>query len=216
MADTLLREGNPPFGQLACPVPQYWRQDTQSFERVQGEHGASRVILYGPNGQPISSTNPIPVQLNGSNVPAKLAPAGRANQGFSRTGPIAASTVETLIEYVGQCDLESFVISQDVPFQVKVSIETRRTDGSYTNYMIPRIDGVAWDLVQISPSLLNDHNGRNDFFELFKYDTTNNRYSYGMKRQMKANGGIRICVWNTDTANPHNAAVFGDISTYES
>lgn len=66
MADTLLREGNPPFGQLACPVPQYWRQDTQSFERVQGEHGASRVILYGPNGQPISSTNPIPVQLNGS------------------------------------------------------------------------------------------------------------------------------------------------------
>lgn len=59
--DRLKREANPPTGQLASPVPQYWNPNTEDFEYVLGAHGAPRAILYGPNGQPISSSNRLPV-----------------------------------------------------------------------------------------------------------------------------------------------------------
>lgn len=61
----LIREGNPPSGQLASPVPQYWNPSTEAFEDVLGAHGAPRSILYGPNGQPISQSNPLEVRARG-------------------------------------------------------------------------------------------------------------------------------------------------------
>ena len=60
----LIREGNPPSGQPASPVPQYWNPSTETFEDVLGAHGAPRAILYGPNGQPIGTqTNPLDVRV---------------------------------------------------------------------------------------------------------------------------------------------------------
>jgi len=60
----LIREGNPPSGQLASPVPQYWNPSTGTFEDVLGAHGAPRAILYDPNGQPIGTqTNPLDVRV---------------------------------------------------------------------------------------------------------------------------------------------------------
>lgn len=41
--DRLKREGNPPVGQLASPVPQYKDVGTEDWEIVQGEAGASYV-----------------------------------------------------------------------------------------------------------------------------------------------------------------------------
>ena len=40
MTDTLTREGSPPSGLLASPVPQYWNDDISDYERVQGSDGA--------------------------------------------------------------------------------------------------------------------------------------------------------------------------------
>lgn len=66
--DRLLREGSPPSGQLASPVPQYWDPDANGgkgdWRKVEGAHGAPRAILYGPNGQPIGTqTNPLEVRV---------------------------------------------------------------------------------------------------------------------------------------------------------
>ena len=60
--DQLRRETQPPAGTPPSPVPQYWNPDADQYERVQGAHGAPRAILYGPNGQPISSANRLPVE----------------------------------------------------------------------------------------------------------------------------------------------------------
>jgi cytochrome c-type biogenesis protein CcmH/NrfF len=43
MMDRLLREGNPPAGQLASPKPQYKDVQTNSWEELKGEGGASYV-----------------------------------------------------------------------------------------------------------------------------------------------------------------------------
>lgn len=41
--DRLLREGNPPAGQLASPKPQYKDVQTNNWEELKGEGGASYV-----------------------------------------------------------------------------------------------------------------------------------------------------------------------------
>ena len=61
--DRLIRESNPPAGQVASPVPQVWDPTQGAWVRVYGEHHASRAILYGPNGKPISATNRLPVDI---------------------------------------------------------------------------------------------------------------------------------------------------------
>lgn len=63
--DQLIRETQPPAGTLRSPVPQYWNPDTEKYERVLGVHGAPRAMLYGPNGQPISTSNRLPVDVGG-------------------------------------------------------------------------------------------------------------------------------------------------------
>lgn len=69
--DQLRRETQPPAGTPPSPVPQYWNPDADQYERVQGAHGAPRAILYGPNGQPISSTNRLPVDADISDRPTR-------------------------------------------------------------------------------------------------------------------------------------------------
>lgn len=64
--DQLRRETQPPAGMLPSPVPQYWNPDTEQYERVLGANGAPRAILYGPNGQPISSSNPLETRVQGT------------------------------------------------------------------------------------------------------------------------------------------------------
>lgn len=65
--DRLIRESNPPAGQVASPVPQVWDPTANGglggWARVYGEHNASRVILYGPNGQTIDQDNPLEVRV---------------------------------------------------------------------------------------------------------------------------------------------------------
>lgn len=80
MTRRLIREGDPPAGQLASPVPQYWNPNTEAFEDVLGAHGAPRAILYGPNGQPISQSNPLEVRVR--ELEAELA----AMRGMLETG----------------------------------------------------------------------------------------------------------------------------------
>ena len=93
----LIRESNPPSGQLASPVPQYWNPSTEAFEDVLGEHGAPRAILYGPNGQPIGTqTNPLDVRVR--ELEAKL---DELKQTIESGVQLKGSNVEILAEYQG-------------------------------------------------------------------------------------------------------------------
>jgi len=48
------------------PIPQYFNQTVDDYEPLLGENGAARSVLYGPNGQPISSSNRLPVDVGGA------------------------------------------------------------------------------------------------------------------------------------------------------
>ena len=52
--DQLKREGNPPAGQLASPVPQYKRPGSTDYEAVEGQHGAPFAILKDASGNVVS------------------------------------------------------------------------------------------------------------------------------------------------------------------
>lgn len=52
--DRLLREGNPPTGQLASPKPQYKKPGVDEYEPVEGQHGAPFAILKDASGAVVS------------------------------------------------------------------------------------------------------------------------------------------------------------------
>ncbi len=52
--DRLLREGNPPTGQLASPKPQYKKPGVDEYEPVEGQHGAPFTILKDASGNVVS------------------------------------------------------------------------------------------------------------------------------------------------------------------
>jgi len=67
MTDRLLREADPPSGQLASPKPQVWDPTANDaaggYVPVYGLHNAPRAILYGPDGNPISNENPLEARV---------------------------------------------------------------------------------------------------------------------------------------------------------
>jgi hypothetical protein len=52
--DRLKREGNPPVGQLASPIPQYKKPGSTDYEAVEGQHGAPFAILKDASGSVVS------------------------------------------------------------------------------------------------------------------------------------------------------------------
>ena len=52
--DRLLREANPPTGQLASPKPQYKKPGEDAYEPVEGQHGAPYATIKDANGNVIS------------------------------------------------------------------------------------------------------------------------------------------------------------------
>src|SRR5690606_25589982 len=43
------------------PIPQYYDPTIDDYRPLEGQHGAARSILYGPDGNPISAANRLPV-----------------------------------------------------------------------------------------------------------------------------------------------------------
>jgi len=52
--DRLLREGNPPAGQLASPKPQYKKPGVDEYAPVEGQHGAPFATLKDASGNIVS------------------------------------------------------------------------------------------------------------------------------------------------------------------
>ncbi len=60
--DRLKREGNPPAGQLASPVPQYKRPGSTDYEAVEGQHGASFATLKDASGNVVSPATDVKLE----------------------------------------------------------------------------------------------------------------------------------------------------------
>lgn len=68
-------------------APQYYNPTTDEYEALLGQDGAARAILYGPDGNPISDTNKLPVRA------ADLETLIGALNDSAVTNPAAAASV---------------------------------------------------------------------------------------------------------------------------
>ena len=60
--DRLIREANPPTGQLASPKPQYKKPGVDEYEPVEGQHGAPYATIKDANGNVISPATEITLE----------------------------------------------------------------------------------------------------------------------------------------------------------
>lgn len=167
MTRRLIREGDPPSGQLASPVPQYWNPSTEAFEDVLGAHGAPRAILYGPNGQPISQSNPLEVRVR--ELEAELAAmrgmletgnakvtltgsdgkplkgVGLSNEvraGLPNRQAPAAGATTTLLEVTVPCILEwwYWIIHENADADMSLGVYRRTSTGGRVAYFYGLVD----------------------------------------------------------------------------
>jgi len=97
--DRLIREQHPEVGQLRVPVPQYQKVGGVGYEKVTGQHGGAHAVLLGPNGQPISSVNRLPVEVAGEVGIAGGSIGVTGNVGI--TG-VAANTLQIIADNQGR------------------------------------------------------------------------------------------------------------------
>ena len=97
--DRLIREQHPEVGQPRVPVPQYQKVGGVGYEKVTGQHGGAHAVLLGPNGQPISSVNRLPVEVAGEVGIAGGSIGVTGNVGI--TG-VAANTLQIIADNQGR------------------------------------------------------------------------------------------------------------------
>lgn len=202
MTDRLIREGNPPAGKLASPVAQYWNADATDFERVEGVHGAPRAILYGPDGNPISSSNPLSVvtrdgdgnilgseshplnaQLSGSNVQANV---------FDKISEtITYDQYVELLVVTDPCILKDLIFVDAHSENVSgLCVSIRNANGSFTR-IFPHVGTLGTVSAAKNVGMV--------MFAVERDEPT--RYILRLAKEMVFPHGFRIEAWNSDTGN---------------
>lgn len=139
--DRLLREQNPEPGQPRVPVPQYQRVDGLGFERVTGRHGGAHAVLLGPDGQPISSSNRLPVEVTGD-VGITGTAAGNLqiiadNQGRLYGSPDGGLTWKAVkVNSGGQLELAQDVVIDNVTVNVGAEVKVNNTPEDPVNVQL--------------------------------------------------------------------------------
>lgn len=164
-----------------------------------------------PNGNAkgvaVTENGEVKVQQSGRNVPLE-------SLIFERKGEITPATHEVLLNIPNKpCHLESLALASNNN-TIGVNIFAYDKDGNLSPRLgLPVADGT--NILTVSASVLQNYwDGENDFFKVFLYDTQNNRYSVGMKRQTVFNNGLRITVANYSQA-AYNVAVTCLVSIWE-
>ncbi|NPV80750.1 MAG: hypothetical protein HPY52_10820 [Firmicutes bacterium] len=150
----------------------------------------------------------VTTQLAGTSAPGETVTFGNISK--NRYGSLAANTEETILDIMGPFELEALTVGTDSSI-ASIRIKTYAPDGS-TNYeyVVPTANGTTIQVV--TPNNLAVYaNGENDFFKNFVYDTTNNKYSFGMKRQLPLRGGGVVSIKNW-SATAQNIACFMEVS----
>src|SRR5690606_14275706 len=138
----LNRESDPPAGMLAGPTPQYWDRETQDVEDVEGLKGAPFAMLLGPNGQPIGSSNPLPVADSAlAQAVAQLATEGKLEEARALLETISQkdfATQTTLSEVLQRLEaIEEQLETGDAKVQLKGSKEELVLPEGFLNVDVP-------------------------------------------------------------------------------
>jgi len=112
--DRLIREGNPPVGQLASPVPQYKKPGSTDYEAVEGQHGAPFAILKDASGAVISPATEDKLEqvrqlLSGVATEAKLEQARMLLDAISTKDFATQTTLAAVLAKLA--DLESELVT---------------------------------------------------------------------------------------------------------
>lgn len=196
MTRRLIREGDPPSGQLASPVPQYWNPSTEAFEDVLGAHGAPRAILYGPNGQPISQSNPLEVRVR--ELEAELA----AMRGMLETGN-AKVTLTGQIEVLYEGAVSTITAGSSVALVAKRPTEFKEVRGGIAVTSATRGD---WRLyVSHLHASVGNNFGSEDLVRL----TDNMVGGSGAKNLLSSHFEVRVLNNNSFDAGLYRASILG-------
>ena len=109
--DRLLREGNPPVGQLASPIPQYKKPGSTDYEAVEGQHGAPFATLKDASGNVVSPATEAKLEqvralLSGVATENKLEQARVLLNTISTKDFATQTTLAAVLAKLGQLETE--------------------------------------------------------------------------------------------------------------
>lgn len=109
--DRLLREGNPPAGQLASPKPQYKKPGVDEYAPVEGQHGAPFAILKDASGNVVSPATEAKLEqvralLSGVATENKLEQARVLLNTISTKDFATQTTLAAVLAKLGQLETE--------------------------------------------------------------------------------------------------------------
>jgi hypothetical protein len=111
MMDRLLREGNPPTGQLASPKPQYKKPGVDEYAPVEGQHGAPFATLKDASGNIVSPATEATLEqvralLSGVATENKLEQARTLLDAISTKDFATQTTLAAVLAKLGQLETE--------------------------------------------------------------------------------------------------------------
>ena len=109
--DRLLREGNPPAGQLASPKPQYKKPGVDEYAPVEGQHGAPFATLKDASGNIVSPATEAKLEqvralLSGVATENKLEQARVLLNTISTKDFATQTTLAAVLAKLGQLETE--------------------------------------------------------------------------------------------------------------
>ena len=109
--DRLLREGNPPAGQLASPKPQYKKPGVDEYAPVEGQHGAPFATLKDASGNVVSPATEAKLEqvralLSGVATENKLEQARVLLNTISTKDFATQTTLAAVLAKLGQLETE--------------------------------------------------------------------------------------------------------------
>ena len=131
MMDRLLREGNPPTGQLASPKPQYKKPGEDAYEPVEGQYGAPFAILKNASGQVISPATDAKLEqvrqlLAGVATEAKLEQARTLLDAISTKDFATQTTLAAVLAKLA--DLESELATSSKQDALNIAVEDLKSE----------------------------------------------------------------------------------------
>ena len=133
--DRLLREGNPPAGQLASPKPQYKKPGVDEYAPVEGQHGAPFATLKDASGNVVSPATEAKLEqvralLSGVATENKLEQARVLLNTISTKDFATQTTLAAVLAKLGQLETEIQAVkanqlSGDQKVQLSGTMDTR-------------------------------------------------------------------------------------------
>jgi len=143
-------------------------------------------IIYGPDGQPLSESNPLPVQLKGSNI-------GQGYFNETRTGTFAPGESFVVVDYDEPVIIDAMDWVPRNETQARIKIHVRGGGDQLINTLGTSTEGT------FSPRDIVD--GVSLFFDVVRFDleaSPDPLMRFHLKEPLYCPDGVRITLYNRD------------------